>query len=93
MGPTNALFPAMPDLSRTALQGWVLGRSNGTDPVGIRKSGKAVKVDSFSSVDYGGTQKTGSYAIHISDAETGGHLGWVRPEDLEGFGTGGYTGA
>ena len=66
--------------------------SYGTDPAGIRKSGKAVKVDNFSSVDYGGTQRTGSYALHISDAETGAHLGWVRPEDLEGYSTGGYTG-
>ena len=49
--------------------------SYGTAPSGSRTSGRPIKIDSFSSTEYGGTQKTGAYAIHISDAETGDYLG------------------
>ena len=61
----------------------------GQRPAGSKYSGvqNGVKVDSYSSSDYGGNAKrTGDYKVHIGGADgVYKDLGWVRPDQLSGY--------
>ena len=50
---------------------------------------RAVKISSFSLDPYGYQRNGGRYKIHI-ETKSGGHLGWIKPD--QAFDTGGYTG-
>lgn len=72
--------------------------SYGDHPVGDYNAGIAdgVIVQSYSGTQIGGSQKAGSYYVAIHGSGKNGantwQLGWVKPSDLEGYDTGGYTG-
>lgn len=61
----------------------------GKRPAGSKYAGvqNGVKVDSYSSSDYGGNAKrTGDYKVHIGGADgVYKDLGWVRPDQLSGY--------
>lgn len=61
----------------------------GKRPAGSKYSGvqNGVKVDSYSSSDFGGNAKrTGNYKVHIGGADgVYKDLGWVRPDQLSGY--------
>lgn len=61
----------------------------GKRPAGSKYSGvqNGVKVDSYSSADFGGNAKrTGNYKVHIGGADgVYKDLGWVRPDQLSGY--------
>lgn len=67
--------------------------SDGGTPVGNWYSGqtKAVKISSFSGSPYGNGKTYGPWKVHIEDKH-GGHLGWIKPNQIIGYRTGGYTG-
>ena len=71
------------------LEGQYYYDSWGTDPIGDKYSGQPGGVK----VDWVQNEGAGDYNVHISSADGEySDLGWVKPEQLSGYATGGYTG-
>jgi len=63
----------------------------GASPAGNLYAGvkNGVKINSYSGSEYGGQARNhGDYSISISSADGKYQLGWVRPNQLEGYATG-----